>query len=136
MASPAPLRILVCEDDDRLAELVGTVLAVDARFTVVGRAKTAADAVRLADAEQPDIVLMDIGMPDFDGIEATTRIIANAPGRHVVIYTGSDDYEHVGRADAAGVAGYLHKDALGSPDLADALAVLHENRRSGLPHPD
>ena len=131
-----PLRILVCEDDDRLAAMIGTALGGDERFVVVGRADTGAEAVRLAEQHQPDIVLMDLGMPDFDGIEATTRILAGAPSRHVVIYTGSDEYADIGRADAAGAVGYLHKDALASPDLGDALAVLHENRSSGLPHPE
>ncbi len=131
-----PLRILVCEDDDRLAAMIGNALGGDERFVVVGRADTGAEAVRLAEQHAPDIVLMDIGMPDFDGIEATTRILAGAPSRHVVIYTGSDEYADIGRADAAGAVGYLHKDALASPDLGDALAVLHENRASGLPHPE
>ena len=57
------------------------------------------------------------------------------PGQHVVIYTGSDQYGDVARADEAGAAGYLHKDALTSPDLADALHVLHTNYRQARPTP-
>lgn len=136
MVFEAPLRILVCEDDDRLAAMVGDSLGGDERFTVVGRASTGSEAIRLAEQHEPDLILMDIGLPDVDGLEATTTILARNPGQHVVIYTGSGEYADVGRAEAAGAAGFLHKDALTSPDLADALAVLHENRVSDVPDPD
>jgi DNA-binding NarL/FixJ family response regulator len=70
---------------------------------------------------------MDIGMPVRDGIDATREIHQRDSGQHVVIYTGSDEYGDVARADEAGAGGFLHKDALTSPDLADALHVLHTN---------
>jgi CheY-like chemotaxis protein len=89
------------------------------------------DAIRLVDEHHPDIVLMDIAMPNRDGIEATRLIRASDAGQHVVIYTGSDEYGDVARADNAGAAGFLHKDALMSPDLADALHVLHTNYVGG-----
>jgi DNA-binding NarL/FixJ family response regulator len=131
-----PLRILLAEDDDRLAELVGTILNGDGRFIVLGRAKTGDDAVALCEEHEPDIVLMDIGMPGRDGIAATSAIHARDPGQHVVIYTGSDEYGDIARADDAGAVGYLHKDALTSPDLADALHVLHANYLNSVPDPD
>jgi DNA-binding NarL/FixJ family response regulator len=131
-----PLRILLAEDDDRLAELVGTILDGDGRFTVVGRATTGDDAVDLCGELRPDMVLMDIGMPGGDGIDATRAIHARDAGQHVVIYTGSDEYGDVARAEDAGAVGYLHKDALTSPDLADALHVLHTNYLSSVPDPD
>jgi DNA-binding NarL/FixJ family response regulator len=131
-----PLRILLAEDDDRLAELVGTILNGDGRFIVLGRARTGNDAVALCEEHEPDIVLMDIGMPGSDGIAATSAIHARDPGQHVVIYTGSDEYGDIARADDAGAVGYLHKDALTSPDLPDALHVLHANYLNGVPDPD
>jgi DNA-binding NarL/FixJ family response regulator len=131
-----PLRILLAEDDDGLADLVGTILSGDARFIVIGRATTGDDAVTLTEEHEPDIVLMDIGMPGRDGIAATRAIHARDPGQHVVIYTGSDEYRDVARAEDAGAVGYLHKDALTSPALADALDVLHANYLSGVPDPD
>lgn len=132
----SPLRILLAEDDDHLAELVGTILDDDGRFIVVGRATTGDDAVVLCAEHQPDIVLMDIGMPVRDGIDATRAIHARDPGQHVVIYTGSDEYSDVARAEDAGAVGYLHKEALTSPDVADALHVLHSNYVSSVPDPD
>ena len=134
--SETPLRILLAEDDDRLAALVGTILDGGGRFIVVGRATTGDEAVRLCAEHAPDIVLMDIGMPSGDGIAATRAIHARDPAQHVVIYTGSDEYGDIARADDAGAVGYLHKGALTSPDLDEALQVLHANYISSVPHPE
>jgi len=131
-----PLRILICEDDERLATLVTETLAADGRFDVVARATNGDEAIRLAEEHVPDVVLMDIGMPGLDGIDATRAIRARDAAQHVVIYTGSGDYEDIGRADAAGAAGFLHKEALTSPDLPDAIQVLHTNYVSARTDPD
>jgi DNA-binding NarL/FixJ family response regulator len=131
-----PLRILICEDDERLAALVAETLDADGRFIVVARANTGDEAVRLAEQHEPDVVLMDIGMPGLDGIAATRAIHARDSGQHIVVYTGSDEYGDVSRADEAGAAGYLHKDALTSPDLAEAIHVLHTNYVSNVSDPE
>jgi DNA-binding NarL/FixJ family response regulator len=131
-----PLRIVICEDDEKLAELVEETLGGDARFVVIGRGADGDEAVRLCEERSPDIVLMDIGMPGRDGIDATRAIHARDPGQHVVIYTGSDEYDDVARADDAGAVGFLHKGALTSPDLAEALYVLHTNYARAVPDPD
>ena len=130
------LRILICEDDDRLATLMTETLDADGRFEVVARATSGDEAIRLAEEHAPDVVLMDIGMPGLDGIDATRAIHSRDAGQHVVIYTGSDEYGDVSRADEAGAAGFLHKEALTSPDLADAIHVLHANYVAGVPDPD
>ena len=130
------LRILICEDDEGLAALVTETLGADGRFDVVAHATSGDEAIRLAGEHSPDVVLMDIGMPGLDGIDATRAIRARDAAQHVVIYTGSGEYEDVGRADAAGAAGFLHKDALTSPDLPDAIEVLHANYVSGTAEPD
>jgi DNA-binding NarL/FixJ family response regulator len=131
-----PLTIVICEDDEKLAALVHQILESDGRFIVAGRASDGDDAVSLCEQHAPDIVLMDIGMPGRDGIEATRAIHARDAGQHVVIYTGSDEYDDVARADAAGAVGFLHKGALTSPDLAEALHVLHTNYVRGVPDPE
>ena len=134
--SASPLRILICEDDERLAALVADTLAADGRFAVVGRATNGDEAVELTQEHSPDVVLMDIGMPGRDGIEATRAIHERDAAQHVVIYTGSDQYEDVARADAAGAVGFLHKEALTSPDLPEAILVLHQNQRAGVADPE
>ena len=131
-----PLRIVIAEDDDGLAALVEELLDGDARFDVVGRARDGDEAVRVCESTSPDIVLMDISMPGLDGIDATRAIHARDAAQHIVIYTGSDEYGDVARAEDAGATGYLHKDALTSPDLADALHVLHANYVNRVPDPD
>jgi two-component system response regulator DesR len=136
LVSESALRILICEDDDRLAALVTETLEADGRFLVIARATTGTEAVELASEHTPDLVLMDIGMPGVDGIEATRAIHERDRGQHVVIYTGSDQYGDVARADDAGASGFLHKDALTSPDLPEALHVLHANYISSVPDPD
>jgi DNA-binding NarL/FixJ family response regulator len=127
-----PLRIVICEDDEKFAGLVGEILESDGRFVVVGRAADGNEAVRLCEEQTPDIVLMDIGMPGRDGIEATRAIHERDVGQHVVIYTGSDSYDDIARADEAGAVGFLHKRALTSPDVGEALQVLHTNYVSGI----
>jgi DNA-binding NarL/FixJ family response regulator len=127
----AQLRIVICEDDEMLAALVGELLERDGRFSVVGLARDGDQAVRLVEEQSPDMVLMDIGMPGRDGIEATRAIHERDAEQHVVIYTGSDEYADIARADEVGAVGYLHKRALAEPDLADALHVLHANYVGG-----
>jgi DNA-binding NarL/FixJ family response regulator len=134
--SDRPLTILICEDDERLATLVTETLDADGRFDVIARATNGDDAIRLVEEHAPDVVLMDIGMPGLDGIDATRAIMARDAAQHVVIYTGSGEYADIGRADAAGAAGFLHKDALTSPNLADAIEVLHTNYVSARTDPD
>ena len=70
------LRVVVAEDDDQLAELITSLLHEDARFEVVGRARTGDEAVELAGAHRPDLVVMDLSMPGCDGVEATRLIRA------------------------------------------------------------
>ncbi len=132
----APFRVLIAEDDDRLAELIEAILGEDGRFMVVARAANGDEAVELAGEVHPDLVLMDIVMPACDGIEATRLIHELDARQHVVIYTGSDEFADVVKAEAAGAVGYLSKEALTSPDLADALSVLHENHERSLPDPE
>ncbi len=131
-----PLTIVICEDEEPLAALVEEILESDGRFIVAGRAANGDEAIHLCEEHEPDIVLMDIGMPGRDGIEATRAIHARDAGQHVVIYTGSDEYDDVARAEAAGAVGFLHKGALTSPHLAEALHVLHTNYVRGVPDPD
>ena len=132
----SPLRILVVDDDANLAASVAEVLNDDGRFSVVGHAVDGAAALELVEREAPDVVLMDIALPGADGIDTTRAIHERDADQHVVIYTGSDEYGDVARADEAGAIGFLHKSVLTSPDLPDALAVLHENYVAAFPDVD
>ncbi|GAA2724694.1 DNA-binding response regulator [Cellulomonas aerilata] len=91
-------------------------------YTVVGEAASAAEAVALARATRPDVVLMDLGLPDDSGIVATARIVGERPATKVVVVTMYDDDGSVRQALAAGATGYVVKDA-SHPEILAAVAA-------------
>ncbi len=105
------IRVVIADDHGvvrgGLTQLLGTLDDVE----LVGTAANGAEAVALCSAEQPDVVLMDLEMPEMDGIEATRRIKEERPDVAVVILTSFSDRERILRALDAGAAGYLLKDA-------------------------
>ena len=111
------IRIVVVDDQAVIRTGLRTMLEPEADLTVVGEASGAIEAVELVDAAHPDVVLMDVRMPEVDGIEATRRILARggpaAPA--VLVLTTFDDDEYVFGALQAGAAGFLLKDA--GPDV-------------------
>jgi DNA-binding NarL/FixJ family response regulator len=113
-------------DDQRLVRAGFRVLVDSAPdMTVVGEATTGREAVRLAGESRPDVVLMDIRMPDLDGIEAT-RLISGTPalaGTRILILTTFETDDHVVEAMRAGASGFLLKDAEPS-DLLEAIRVV------------
>jgi DNA-binding NarL/FixJ family response regulator len=114
------IRVMIADDHgvvrEGLARLLGTFDDID----VAATARDGAEAVDVATEQRPDVVLMDLSMPDVDGAEATRRIVATDPSIQVVILTSlSDRREIIGALDA-GAIGYMLKDA--EPDeLADGI---------------
>ncbi len=106
-----PIRILLADDHPAfrsgLAALLGTVQGVE----VIGEATTGEEAASLALGMQPDIVVMDLNMPDVDGIEATRRIVATSPHIAVLVLSMYEDDDQVFGALKAGARGYLLKGA-------------------------
>jgi DNA-binding NarL/FixJ family response regulator len=125
-----PLRLLLADDDERFLEGLLLLLADDPRITVVGCARSGGEAVVLASALAPDLVLIDIEMPLGDGIEATERIRATDPSACVVVLTGADRELDRLRAMRAGASACLQKqEAL--HDLAETLLRRAAEARSG-----
>jgi DNA-binding NarL/FixJ family response regulator len=101
-------RILIVDDHPLTRDALATLLGGNG-FDVVGVASGGADAVARAALLQPDVVLLDITMPDVDGLEALPQIREAAPGAEVVMLTASDDEENLLEAIRGGACGYLLK---------------------------
>ncbi|WP_433826519.1 response regulator [Actinoplanes sp. CA-015351] len=114
------IRILLVDDHPVVRMGLRGMLDAEADLTVIGEASSGSAGVALALAERPDIVLMDLRMPDGDGVEATGRILAAAPDVRVMVLTTYESDRDILRAIEAGASGYLLKDATPA-DLADAV---------------
>jgi DNA-binding NarL/FixJ family response regulator len=121
--SGAPIRVLVADDQrtvrDGLTMLVDLIEGVE----VVGAACDGIEAVELARAERPDVVLMDLRMPRMEGTEATRRIRTELPDTHVLVLTTYADDESLFPALQAGARGYLTKDA-SAEEIEQAIRAL------------
>ena len=110
--SVSSLRVLLAEDHAVVREGTRGLLDRDPEISVVGEAADGAAVVEMAERLAPDVVLMDLGMPGMNGIEATRRIVASGPGApRVLILSAHDDEDYVTAALEAGASGYLLKSA-------------------------
>jgi DNA-binding NarL/FixJ family response regulator len=104
------IRLLIADDHPVVRDGLRGMLASEPDFEVVGEAASGAEAVRLVEREGPDVVLMDLQMPDVDGVAATTEIVARFPRTRVLVLTTYDTDADILRAVEAGATGYLLKD--------------------------
>jgi DNA-binding NarL/FixJ family response regulator len=106
-----PVRVLLADDHGvvraGLEQLLGTYPDVE----LVGSARDGSQAVILAEQLHPDVVLMDLSMPELDGVEAIRRIVAASPGRRCVAFTSFSEHDRIMSALDAGAVGYLMKDS-------------------------
>jgi DNA-binding NarL/FixJ family response regulator len=128
MTDSPNIRVLIA--DDQRAVRDGLVMLVNLcdGIEVVGAAANGREAIRMADRLGPDVVLMDLRMPDLDGTEATRHITENRIARVVVLTTYADD-ESIFPALRAGAAGYLTKDASGE-EIEAAIRAVHAGQTS------
>lgn len=108
----ASLRILLVDDHLLFRKGLAQLLDAQPDFEIVGEARDGLEAVEQTQALHPDVVLMDVRMPECDGFEATRRIKAQMPGVRVVMLTVSDDEEDLAAAVRCGADGYLLKDLM------------------------
>ena len=126
------IRVLIVEDEDLFAQLVAALLAPDQRIEVVGRARNGKEGVTLARRLAPAVIVMDIGMPLLDGIEATRRIRSVNPAIGVVIFTGSDEARDIERAREVGATAFVQKSHIDAVLLA---AIHRAAERAEVPSP-
>ena len=121
-------RVLVVDDQTLFRTGLTSLLSEDERVEVVGQAVDGADAVKQAAKVKPDVVLMDIKMPNIDGIEATRQITEMAPGTKVLILTTFETDSQVIQALKAGASGYVLKDSSAAAIISSIVAVMSGER--------
>lgn len=121
-------RVLIADDQTLFRSGLARLLDGDDRVSVVGEAADGLEAVKLAASLKPDVVLMDIKMPNLDGIEATRRIVSESPKSKVLMLTTFDADNHVIQALKAGASGYVLKDSEASAIVSSILAVVAGER--------
>jgi DNA-binding NarL/FixJ family response regulator len=121
------IRILIADDHPVVREGLAALLATQPDLQVAGFADTGRQALRQVDALTPDVVLMDLQMPELDGIRATAAIKAKHPDVHVLVLTTYDTDADITAAIEAGAVGYLLKDA----DRNELCAAVRTAARGG-----
>ena len=114
------IRVIIADDQELVRAGFAMVIGSQPDMEVVGQASDGAQAVALAESLHPDVVLMDIRMPNMNGVVATQRIKAEFPETKVIVLTTFDDSDYILNAITHGASGYLLKD-IGSSALIDAV---------------
>jgi len=123
------IRLLITDDHSIVRKGIKALLATEKDLQVVGEAENGADAVEKSAALKPDVVLMDLVMPEMDGIEATRRITTEQPGTKILVLTSFAADDKVFPAIKAGALGYLLKDS--TPDqLLEAIRQVYKGEPS------
>jgi DNA-binding NarL/FixJ family response regulator len=122
------IRVLIVDDHAIVRDGVRALLALADDMEVVGEASGGREAIAAARALTPDVILMDIAMPDLGGLEATLEIRRERPSAKIVVLSQYNDPAYVKRFLRAGVAGYVLKKAAG----ADMVAAIRSAHRGGL----
>ncbi|MCX4531458.1 response regulator transcription factor [Streptomyces sp. NBC_00841] len=117
------VRVVLADDQPLVRAALEMVISETPDVEVVGEAGTGAEAVRLAEELDPDVVVMDIRMPGMDGIEATRLVTAGSGDARVVVLTTFDDDDYVYAALRAGASGFLVKD-MALDDILAAIRVV------------
>jgi DNA-binding NarL/FixJ family response regulator len=122
------VRVLIADDQTLFRVGLARLLEEDPRVEIVGEAGDGAEAVKLAGTVLPDVILMDLKMPNVDGIEATKQILAKHPGVKVLLLTTFEADNHVIQALKAGASGYILKDSRPDSIVSSLLAVMAGER--------
>lgn len=117
-------RIVIADDHAVVREGIRHVLGASPDFEVVGEAGTGREAVRVTETHKPDVVVLDISMPDGGGLDVIGRVRLSAPASRVLVLSIHDDERYVRESVRAGANGYLRKDSTPA-ELRDAVRAVH-----------
>jgi DNA-binding NarL/FixJ family response regulator len=123
-----PITVFIADDHAIVREGLMTVLGTASDILVVGTAANGRDALRQILELTPRVVILDISMPDLDGIEATRQILEKLPKTIVVILSMHSNAQHIFHALEAGARGYLLKESAGT-EIVDAVRAVYRGRR-------
>jgi DNA-binding NarL/FixJ family response regulator len=112
-----PLSVIVVDDQAPFRMAARAVIRRSDGFSLAGEAENGVKALELAEEVHPDVVLMDINMPEMGGIEATRRIVAELPETFVILCSTYDISDLPPDAPASGARAYVHKEQLGATTL-------------------
>jgi len=127
--SASPIRILIADDQAIVRKGIRALLSTEAGMEVVGEARTGTETVAQAEALQPDVILMDLVMPELTGIEATRQITERLPAVRILILTSFGTDDKVFPAIKAGALGYLLKDSE-PEELVQAIRQVYHGESS------
>src|SRR5512139_2241366 len=127
MGTKTPIRVLVVDDHRHIHEVITRVLIGINDISIVGQAANGAEAIRLCDEVEPDLVLMDVVMPVMDGLQATGRIREKHPDLKILVLSSFQDHESVHQLLRCGAAGYITKDAL-TNDLVNIIRTTMQGK--------
>lgn len=125
----AAIRVLIADDHAVVREGVRHVLGAEHGFDVVGEAANGSEAIQLAESLMPDVVVLDLSMPDISGLDAASQIRARAPESRILVFSIHDHAEYVQQSERAGAQGYLRKDSTPA-QLRDAIRAVHAGGRA------
>jgi DNA-binding NarL/FixJ family response regulator len=130
--APPAIRVLVADDHAVVREGVRQVLASDVGFDIVGEASNGVEAVELARALHPDVVVLDLSMPQLSGLDAAAQIRQAVPEARILVLSIHDHEEYVLQSVRAGAQGYLRKDSSPAELRTLSLALQNEHRIASL----
>ncbi|MGZ2257727.1 response regulator transcription factor [Roseobacter sp. A03A-229] len=128
MTDPTPIKILIVDDHPMVAEGVQSILESYGDIHVVGTCNTARDAIAQVPQLDPDVILMDLNMPDMGGLAATEIILEQRPGTRVLVLSMHDSPEYISSALSHGAVGYVLKD-VPTDEIKQAIDVVMAGER-------